>query len=115
MLGFGALHQGFTKAGVYDTGTVNGTEETCTGENGAPNEPVGNGEQESGTGYRTSQGGGGITAKVQVGDQNVASQDMNVGEFRKSSVVVDGQTIEYTSYRISDDSTNVGTYYPVDN
>ena len=97
-------------------------------------------EQEGENDYHAPQGGGGVTAEIQVGDQkvtfghggrhlegtnldvqdvnqalaeDVVSKDMKVGEFSKGQIEVDGHTIEYTSYRISEDTINVGTYYPI--
>ena len=97
-------------------------------------------EQEGEKDYHAPKGGGGVTAEIQVGDQKVtfghggrhlegtnldvqnvnqalaeevASKDMKVGEFSKGQIEVDGQTIEYTSYRISEDTINIGTYYPI--
>ena len=90
--------------------------------------------------YQAPKGGGGVTDQIEVGDQTVTfghggrhldgtkldMQDVNqalaedvaankqeVGQFQKRRITVDGQIIEYTSYRISDERIHIGTYYPV--
>jgi len=35
------------------------------------------------------------------------------GQFYKGQVIIDGITIEYTSYGVSEGVISIGTYYPV--
>ena len=89
-------------------------------------------------GYVPPVGGGGITNVIKVGDitvtfghggrhlsnsklsmetvnkriaEDVQTQNIGVGEFHKFQIVVDGVTIEYTSFGIKENVVNVGTYY----
>lgn len=41
--------------------------------------------------------------------------NLSKGEFYKGQIVVDGITIEFTSYGLGDGAINVGTYYPIGN
>lgn len=45
----------------------------------------------------------------------VSKLNLSKGEFYKGQIVVDGITIEFTSYGLGDDAINVGTYYPIGN
>ena len=98
------------------------------------------GNGNSNSNYQAPKGGGGITDQIEVGDQtvtfghggrhldgtklnvqkvnqalaeDVVAHKQDVGQFQKRRITVDGQIIEYTSYRVSEDKINIGTYYPV--
>ncbi len=43
----------------------------------------------------------------------VSTINLSVGQFHKGQIVVDGITIEYTSYGVPKGVVNVGTYYPL--
>ena len=100
------------------------------------------GVSEAGTdAYVAPNGGGGITSTIKVngltvsfghGGRHLEGTSLNVnavnqalankvstlnlttGQFHKGQIVVDGVTIEYTSYGVSDGIINVGTYYPLE-
>ncbi|MDE7062340.1 MAG: hypothetical protein K2O73_03740, partial [Lachnospiraceae bacterium] len=90
--------------------------------------------------YVAPSGGGGVTSIIKANGQTVnfghggrhlEGTDLNVdtvnqalanevstlnlgkGQFHKGQIIVDGITIEYTSYGVSDGVINVGTYYPL--
>ena len=91
--------------------------------------------------YAAPSGGGGITSTIEVNSQTVSfghggrhlegtslnvnavnqalanevsTLNLRIGQFYKGQIVVDGVTIEYTSYGVSDGKINVGTYYPLE-
>ena len=43
----------------------------------------------------------------------VSVLNLGTGQFHKGQIIVDGITIEYTSYGVSEGIINVGTYYPL--
>lgn len=43
----------------------------------------------------------------------VSTLNLGTGQFHKGQIIVDGITIEYTSYGVSEGIINVGTYYPL--
>ena len=43
----------------------------------------------------------------------VSALNLGTGKFHKGQIIVDGITIEYTSYGVSEGIINVGTYYPL--
>ena len=88
--------------------------------------------------YASPKGGGGVTATVKINGKTInfghggrhltgTGLDMDTvnrtlanevsklnlvkGQFYKGKVVVEGVVIEYTSYGVSDDVINIGTYY----
>ena len=104
------------------------------------NKRVGNGNS-SPKEYESPTGGGGITSTTKLNNQivtfghggrhlegtglnvadvnqaiasEVSNMNYSVGKFYKGQVMVNGVTIEYTSYGVSEGVVNVGTYYPVD-
>ena len=96
---------------------------------------------EGGSGvYTAPNGGGGVTSAIRVNGQmvifghggrhlegtglnvNVVNQalaneistvNLGIGQFYKGQIVVDGITIKYTSYGVSEGVINIGTYYPI--
>ena len=90
--------------------------------------------------YKAPNGGGGITSTIKANGQTinfghggrhlegtnlnvnavnqalaneVSTLNLNAGQFHKGQIVVDGITIEYTSYCVSNGIINIGTYYPL--
>ncbi len=47
--------------------------------------------------------------------KEVVKLNLSKGDFYKGQILIDGITIEFTSYGVSDVITNVGTYYLVVN
>lgn len=43
----------------------------------------------------------------------VSTLNLRTGQFHKGRIMVDGITIEYTSYGVAEGIINVGTYYPL--
>jgi len=99
-----------------------------------------NGRNTSAGEYAASSGGGGITSTIKEngktvnfghGGRHLEGTDLNVdavnqalatevstlnlrtGQFHKGRIIVDGITIEYTSYGVAEGIINVGTYYPL--
>ena len=93
-----------------------------------------------GTDYTAPKGGGGVTSTVEANgkmidfghggrhldgtglDVNAVNETLanevskvhpGTGQFYKGQIVINGITIEYTSYGVSDGVINIGTYYPV--
>ena len=91
-------------------------------------------------GYVAPSGGGGVTSTIKVNGRTVnfghggrhlegtglsvdtinqalanevSALNLGTGQFHKGQIIVDGITIEYTSYRVSEEIINVGTYYPL--
>lgn len=91
--------------------------------------------------YTAPGGGGGVTSTIKINGQTVmfghggrhlegtslnadsvnqvlanevSALNLNTGQFHKGQIVVDGITIEYTSFCVSDGIINVGTYYPLE-
>lgn len=89
--------------------------------------------------YKTPRGGG-VTDKIKVGKvevsfghggrhldgtglsvqevnkiiaQDVVDKNLNIGQFYKGQVNINGITIEYTSFGLKDGMVNIGTYYPI--
>ena len=100
------------------------------------------GNESGGEKYTSPAGGGGITATIDANgktvnfghggrhlegtglDVNKVNQalankvsklKLSQGEFFKGQIEVDGITIEFTSYGLSDNTINIGTYYPICN
>lgn len=92
-------------------------------------------------GFGSASGGGGTTDVVRIGEKTVkfghgkrhlkgtrlterqvndaiakevAELNLKAGQFHKGRVEIDGYTIEYTSYGLSEGTVNVGTYYTID-
>ena len=90
--------------------------------------------------YVAPSGGGGVTSTIKVNGRtvnfghggrhlegtglsvdtvnqalanDVSALNLGTGQFHKGQIIVDGITIEYTSYRVSEEIINVGTYYPL--
>ena len=90
--------------------------------------------------YVAPSGGGGVTSTIKVNGRTVnfghggrhlegtglsvdtvnqalanevSALNLGTGQFHKGQIIVDGITIEYTSYRVSEEIINVGTYYPL--
>ena len=90
--------------------------------------------------YISPAGGGGITTTIKIngktidfghGGRHLEGTGLNIdtvnqalakevsrihpgtGQFYKGQIVVDGITIEYTSYGVRDGVINIGTYYPL--
>ena len=103
-------------------------------------EAVENGRNTSAGEYAAPSGGGGITSTIKEngktvnfghGGRHLEETDLNVdavnqalatevstlnlrtGQFHKGRIMVDGITIEYTSYGVAEGIINVGTYYPL--
>ena len=99
-----------------------------------------NGRNTSAGEYAAPSGGGGITSTIKEngktvnfghGGRHLEGTDLNVdavnqalatevstlnlrtGQFHKGRIIVDGITIEYTSYGVAEGIINVGTYYPL--
>ena len=99
-----------------------------------------NGRNTSAGEYAALSGGGGITSTIKEngktvnfghGGRHLEGTDLNVdavnqalatevstlnlrtGQFHKGRIIVDGITIEYTSYGVAEGIINVGTYYPL--
>ena len=99
-----------------------------------------NGRNTSAGEYAAPSGGGGITSTIKEngktvnfghGGRHLEETDLNVdavnqalatevstlnlrtGQFHKEQIIVDGITIEYTSYGVAEGIINVGTYYPL--
>ena len=90
--------------------------------------------------YKATDGGGGVTSTIEANgktitfghggrhlegtglDVNMVNQalanevstlKLNVGQFYKGHIVIEGITFEYTSFGVSEGIVNVGTYYPL--
>ena len=90
--------------------------------------------------YMAPSGGGGVTSTIKVNGRTVnfghggrhlegtglsvdtvnqalanevSALNLGTGQFHKGQIIVDRITIEYTSYRVSEEIINVGTYYPL--
>ena len=90
--------------------------------------------------YAAPSGGGGVTSTIKANGQTVnfghggrhlegtglnvdavnqalanevSTLNLGTGQFHKGQIIVDGITIEYTSYGVSEGIINVGTYYPL--
>ena len=61
---------------------------------------------------------GGTSLNVNAVNQALANEvstlNLSTGQFYKGQIVVNGITIEYTSYGVSDEIINIGTYYPLE-
>ena len=58
----------------------------------------------------------GVISWLQAGKADEVSRlDLSQGEFYKGQVVLDGITIEFTSFGLGGNAINIGTYYPINN
>ena len=75
-------------------------------------------------------GGGGVTSTIKAGRHlegtgldvdavnqalanEVSTLNLGAGQFHKGQIIVDGITIEYTSYGVTEGIISVETYYPL--
>ena len=54
-----------------------------------------------------------VAAVNQALENEVSTLNLGIGQFHKGQIIVDGITIEYASYGVSEGIINVGTYYPL--
>lgn len=94
--------------------------------------------KKDGNNYKPPKGGGGVSDSINVNGKTVnfghggrhligkgldvrkvnqiladivSKLNLEIGQFYKGRTIIDGVTIEYTTYRVSEDIINVGTYY----
>ena len=117
-----------------------GTYEAVTGKNPLKKDAGKSGSKTGAGEYVAPSGGGGVTSTIKVNGRTVnfghggrhlegtglsvdtvnqalanevSALNLGTGQFHKGQIIVDGITIEYTSYRVSEEIINVGTYYPL--
>ena len=129
--------ENIAKGILKDKEFPNNLDDTCNGESDIM---VESGRNTGAGEYTAPSGGGGVTSTIKANGQTVnfghggrhlegtglnvdavnqalanevSTLDLGTGQFHKGQIIVDGITIEYTSYGVSEGIINVGTYYPL--